>query len=244
MKSGRIGVGVLSLAAVVFLGACSEQRADLCDSPVSVAGYVLGFSQGLTNLDEDQFLGLRLDTLEVRDTVVALAEDANVDTSTVATELRVLFDEFSTEMDSYEWNIFDALSWATVREVITEIGSESTLKKANTIEASLIERCGLPESVSISDSTVDTLPFPEIPSPTATDPPTATIDENNEHRVTGEMVGNIFGLTLTDDQVVCLGRELSTIVDATGESADIARYQRQYQAAFDECDIDFTVPVE
>lgn len=239
-----MGACILSLAAVVTLGACSEPRAGLCDSPVSVAGYVLGFSQGLTNLDEDQFLGLRLDTLEVRDTVVNLAEESGVDSSAVARELRALVDEFSAEMDSYEWNIFEALSSARVRELVTEIGSESTLKKANTLEAALIERCGLPDGVTISDSSVDTLPFPAIPSPTATDPPTATIDENNEYRVTGEMIGNIFGLTLSGEQVVCLGRELSSVVDTSGESADVARYQRQYQAAFDACDIDFTVPVE
>ena len=239
-----LAASVMCAIASVGLVACSEPSASLCDNPVSVAGYVLGFSQGLTNLDEDQFLGLRLDTLEVRDTVSLLADDDNPEVVSTAGDIVLLVDSFTSEMDDRDWNLVDALSSARVRNVIADIGSDQTLEKANLLEAAIIEKCGLPDGVSVGEETAETLPFPVVPSPTATDPPTDTIDENNEARATGEMVGNIFGLTLSEAEVLCLGRELSSIVDRSGASTNRSQYQAQYQAAFDACDIGFTVPTE
>jgi hypothetical protein len=57
-------------------------------------------------------------------------------------------------------------------------------------------------------------------------------------------VGTLFSLTLTDSQVSCLGRELTDVVDRGFASDDLARYQAQFQRAFDACGIDFTVPGE
>ena len=239
-----LATSVMCVMASVGLVACSEPSATLCDNPVSVAGYVLGFSQGLTNLDEDQFLGLRLDTLEVRDTVSFLTDENNSEVVMTAGSLVSLVDAFTSEMDDRDWNLVDALSSARVREIIAEIGSDKTLENANLLEAAIIEKCGLPDGVSMDEGSTDTLPFPVVPSPRATDPPTNTIDEANEARVTGEMVGNIFGLTLSEAEVLCLGRELSSIVDRSGSSSNRGQYQAQYQAAFDSCDIGFTVPSE
>ena len=87
-----------------------------------------------------------------------------------------------------------------------------------------------------------TLPMSPIPSPTATDPIANPLDDSSELTVIGKMIATQFGLTIADSEATCLGTSLSGIYDVSGPNTDNAQYQRQFQRAFDNCGIDFTIP--
>ncbi|MFM9226208.1 MAG: hypothetical protein ACKOQ1_06225, partial [Actinomycetota bacterium] len=71
---------------------------------------------------------------------------------------------------------------------------------------------------------------------------TDTIDERSEARSLGTTIGETYGLTLDADQVLCLGLALEGVYDVTGSATSPEKYQRQFQSAFDTCEIDFEVP--
>jgi PIN domain nuclease of toxin-antitoxin system len=80
-----------------------------------------------------------------------------------------------------------------------------------------------------------------IPSPTATDPIVSSLDDSSELTVIGKMIATQFGLTITDNEATCLGLALSDTYDVSSTDTDNAQYQRQFQRAFDNCAIDFTI---
>ena len=86
--------------------------------------------------------------------------------------------------------------------------------------------------------------MPWIPGPTDTDPDSGLADDTSEIYALGEMVGTLFQLTLTPDEVNCLGDELVNVVDRSDATSNSAQYQSQFQRAFDYCSIAFTVPIE
>jgi hypothetical protein len=86
--------------------------------------------------------------------------------------------------------------------------------------------------------------MPWIPSPTDTEPESGLTDDTSEIYALGEMVGTLFQLTLTREEVECLGIELVNVVDKSDATSNSAQYQSQFQSAFDNCSIAFTVPVE
>jgi hypothetical protein len=70
------------------------------------------------------------------------------------------------------------------------------------------------------------------------------VDETSEIYALGEMVGTLFQLTLTPDEVGCVGTELVNVVDKSDATSNSQQYQKQFQKAFDTCAIPFTVPTE
>ena len=86
--------------------------------------------------------------------------------------------------------------------------------------------------------------MPWIPGPTDTEPDSGLADDTSEIYALGEMVGTLFQLTLTPDEVNCLGDELVNVVDRSDATSNSAQYQSQFQRAFDNCSIAFTVPIE
>lgn len=233
------------LLAGMALSGCGGTGGSLCDEPSSVAGFVVAFDQGLTNLEADQFLGLRLEALDASATVtLVMAESTSApgEVLEAARELDELFTDFIRRMEDANWDVSEGLASTETVELVSMIGSPRILERANLVESLVIERCGLPPIVPVDPDTVDSLPGPEVPSPTATDPPTDTIDERSEARSLGTTVGEIYGLTLDDEQVVCLGLALEGVYDASGTATTPENYQRQFQSAFDRCEIDFTVP--
>jgi hypothetical protein len=118
------------------------------------------------------------------------------------------------------------------------------LKEANNVESFVIEKCGLPEFTPNDENLFGTLPMPYIAPPTATEPPTGPVNQESEDIALGTMVGNLFGLTLSAEEVSCIGRELQDIVDVTSATSNADQYVQQYQKAFDTCEIDFQVPTE
>lgn len=243
-RSTAGGVGALSLILAVSTVGCAARVESLCDVPASVAGYVTGFDQDLGNLEADQFLGLRVETVAARATLrlVAADESADPEIRSAAEGLESLVGSFESRLDEANWDISVGLEDSATREIVDQIGSPETLKMANLVESLVIERCGLPPIVPNDPDTADSLPGPSIPPPTATDPPTDTIDERSEARSLGTTIGETFGLTLDDTQVVCLGLALEGVYDASGSATGPEKYQSQFQAAFDRCEIDFTVP--
>lgn len=234
-------VSVVCVIAATFTVSSCSAGPGLCDGVRSVAQYVTGFQQGLDNFSEDQYNRLRMDTLDALDTVRSISDMTGTTESAL---LAGKIEMFVAAMDDSEWDVTVALSSATANRAASALGTPETLGQANVVEAAVIDRCGLPTTVEQSDRTGETLPSPVIPAPTQTDPPTDTIDQASEDESQGRMVATLFGLTLSQDKVVCLGRALQDVTDLSSAGANLAQYQGQFQKAFDSCNIAFTVPKE
>jgi len=232
-----------AMCGVLIVG-CGPAPGSLCDQPASVAGFVTAFDQGLENLEADQFLGLRIEALgasSTLDRVLEPATEAPPDVVEATTALRALFVELVRAMEEANWDVDVALGSSGTVELVGSISRPDTLVMANLVESLIIERCGLPPIAPMDPDTVDSLPPPSVPSPTATDPPTDTIDERSEARALGTTIGEIYGLTLDDAEVLCLGLALEGVYDVTGSATSPEKYERQFQSAFDRCEIDFTI---
>lgn len=221
---------------------CGSRSADFCSGISSVAGFTTQFSQGLDNFSENQYSQLRTDTEKTRDAVnhVAVQYLDSSESSDLAKKINV----FISSMDKLNWDVSVALSDADAVNAALSLGSAESLTQANTVESLLIGECGLPSTVDGMNQVRDTLPSPSIPGPTQTDPPTNTISETSQDDALGSTVASLFQLTLSPAQTSCLGAALQGVVDVSGGSANLAQYQGQFQAAFDSCSINFTVPVE
>ena len=242
LLNGRFfAAATVSLAVV---GGCGVASSSLCDAPVSVAAFVVGFDQQLENFDSDQSAGLQPETMEVLVQADLLADDDSLgaETRKVARDVVDRVTRFADAMDDALWDLPTALAVESTVAVVAEIGSPATLADANLLDSVVIEKCGLPPLAPSDSGVLPTLPMPSIPSPTDTEPPVNTVNEESEARALGTTVGELFSLTLSDRDTVCLGRALSGVYDKTGTSSTEEQYLRQFQDAFDRCEIDFVVP--
>ena len=233
----------LAVTAVVLsfgITACAPDNDGLCGQAVSLPSYTTRFLSGLDNFSEDQYEQLRLDSLDVRDVLdmVGKLEQAG----DAVPELGDLVDRFIDAMDAAGWDVSVALSSKEAVDAAAALGSSSALALANEVDIILISECGLPSTLAPVGQTPDTLPSPSIPSPLQTDPPATPPNQESEDRELGRLVSTLFGLTLTEDDMLCLGSALQGVYDATTDEADLARYQGQFQKAFDSCSVDFKVP--
>ena len=222
------------------LASCSSNSDVLCGSNISISDYVAGFSQGLDNFSEDRYAQLRTESNSAYERTVNAVTDDSV--SAEATAIATKISAFITSMDTVEWDVNRAPDIAEAVEAAVDLGSESTLRQANAVEAELVKRCGMPSSGAPPTEGEVTLPMNPIPSPTATDPTTNTVSDISELSVIGKMIANQFGLTVSDSEGACLGTSLSGIYDVSGPETNNAQYQRQFQRAFDGCGIVFSVP--
>ncbi len=200
------------------------------------------FIQGLNNFSEDQYENLRVDSLRTRETIVTVFEQSpdNPDVGAVLQKI----DRFILAMELSDWDVSVALNDTEANEAAEVLGSSETISQANVVDALVIAQCGLPSTFVPNDPTVETLPMPWIPSPTATEPETEFLEDESERYALGLVVGTLFKLTLSDDDVLCLGTELVGIVDESDVDSNAAQYQQQFQRAFDNCSIGFIVPSE
>lgn len=228
--------------ACLVLTACGGDDLSLCDKALSVPSFTMRFSQGLDNFSEDQYEQLRLDSLDALE-MTALVADANPGNEAAGRVLS-LIENFITEMDDSGWDVSVALTRRGAVSAATTLGSPDTLAIANEVDALVIAECGLPSTLAPVLVPDYTLPMPTIPSPTQTDPPATPPNQESENRELGRTVATLFGLTIAEKDLVCLGSELQDIVDVTGPDAGLGQYQGQFQRAFDACRIDFEVPVE
>ena len=222
-----------------LLVSCSSETEALCSSNISISDYVASFSQGLDNFSEDRYSQLRSESNAAYErTVNAVTDDViSVEATSVATTISA----FISVMDTVDWDVTRALDISEAIAAAEALGSESTLRQANAVEGQLVTRCGLPSSIAPPNNAENTLPMAPIPSPTATDPIVSPLDDSSELTVIGKMIATQFGLTITDNEATCLGIALSDTYDVSSPDTDNAQYQRQFQRAFDNCGIDFTI---
>lgn len=234
---------VSMMVGVASLTSCSSSTSGLdCTSIQSVSGFVQRFSLGLDNFSEDQYEQLRLDTLDVFDTVNTAAQNSVAPDNAIKVAAKISL--FINAMDSVSWDVSRAINTAEAVKAASNLGAEATLRQANDVESFVIRECGLPSTIPLGSEGEVRLPDPSIPSPTATDPTTNTIDESSETFALGTTVANIFALTLDEPSIQCLGDSLVDIVDLSDATSNSAQYQSQFQKAFDDCGIDFSIPID
>jgi hypothetical protein len=231
---------VVALAAV--FASCGTSVEGLCSQAVSVPSFSIKFLQGLNNFSENQYEDLRLDTQSARQTVALVLELYPQDPNVVAVLEKIK--SFESAMQTTQWDVSLALGNSQAVQSAAVLGSAQTLEEANQIDAYVIALCGLPSTFVPNQEPVATLPMPWIPSPTDTEPDSELLDSQSEMYALGEMVGTLFQLTLSRDQVLCVGEALSGVVDTSDATSNSAQYQSQFQNAFDVCGIPFEVPMD
>ncbi len=220
--------------------ACSNSGSTLCERAVSLPSYTMKFASGLDNFSEDQYEQLRLESLDARDSLSLVAGEA--ESGSAASTLLEQVDEFIASMDETGWDVSVALSSKKAVDAANVLGSVSTLGLANEVDVFVISQCGLPSTLAPTGPSPETLPSPVIPSPLQTDPPSSPPNQQSEDLELGRTVATLFGLTIAEKDMLCLGAALQGVYDVTSEDSDLAQYQRQFQKAFDGCSVDFTVP--
>ena len=235
----QLRLSMVAVLAGFSLVSCSAESS-ICSDLSSVAGFTMQFSQGLDNFSENQYATLRNETFSARTSVnhVAVVHPESKE----AADLAVKINSFISSMEKLDWDVSVAIADSVAVDYALQLGSAQSLTQANTVESLLIGECGLPSTIANSDQTSETLPGPSIPSPLQTEPPTNTINEVSQDDALGATVAALFGLTISPAQTSCLGSALQGVVDVSSSNANLAQYQGQFQRAFDQCSIDFTVP--
>lgn len=239
MRRGVAAV-VLLLSALVTASCSVQVGSALCSGRVSVADYVVQFNQGLANFGDDETLTLEADSLSALD-VSLDARNAGGETGDAARSLAESIAEFVKVMNSWDWIISDALDDPRAVDSADALGTSDVLRRANTVEAYVIQRCGSVSTLAAPQETPETLPAPVVPAPDATDPESSAVNDQSGEYALGSTVGSMFGLTLTPVQVQCLGTQLQGVVDVTSAQAGPDQYQGQFQSAFDKCGIGYKV---
>ena len=224
------------------LTSCSSDSDSSCSSIISISDFVSGFSQGLDNFSEDRYAQLRADSNAAYErTVNAVTEESVTnEASAVAKKISSII----SVMEKVDWDVNRALDLGEAVSAAIDLGSESTLREANTVEALLVNKCGMPSTQAPPNESEITLPMTPIPSPTATDPTVDTVSDSSELTVVGKMIATQFGLSISDSEATCLGTSLSDVYDVSEPETSDSQYQRQFQRAFDNCGIDFSLPNE
>lgn len=230
------------LALIGLCVSCGASGADLCSQAVSVPSFSIRFAQGLDNFSEDQYENLRIDAGRSRETVLQVIELYPTDGSLVV--ILELIDDFILAMEESNWDVSVALSDQNAVSAAQVLGETNSIMIANQVDSYVIDLCGLPATFVPNLETGSTLPMPWIAAPTDTEPDSESIMDESELYARGEMVATLFQLTLSEQQVLCLGTQLAEIIDKSDATSNLTQYQQQFQIAFDDCAIDFVVPVE
>lgn len=243
----RTCASVVSAMSIALLASCGSAGAGECADISSVSGYIINLSIGIDNRAEDQYAQFRNDTLRAYDLTAAVAEgafDAPPETMEAAAVLAADLGEFINGMDKVIWDLTQAALDAETYAAWEAASSREALARANMVEASVIDRCGLPEVVAVEGDGPVVLPFPSVPSPTATDPPMSAIDEDSEALAIGRVLAETYLLELDDTQMLCLGRQMQNFENMVSPNYDAERYLSQFRRAFSNCFIEFELPDE
>lgn len=232
---------LVPFVGVSLLGACSNAF-NACEEAVSVPTFVLRFAQGLDNFGEDSYETLRIDTLRTKATLeMALSSNPG---NSAAQRLLDDVDDFVAAMDDSLWDVSLALGDERALLSAETFGSAATLALANEVDALVIAECGLPLVLEPNSEPPATLPMPDSPGVNDPDIDADLVDTESEQYALGLVVGTSFGLTLSQEEVMCLGGRLTEVVDRSDATSNRTQYLSQFQIAFDECDIDFQVPTD
>jgi len=231
----------LVVVSLMGLQSCTGgETSPLCSGRSSVSEYVLRFGQGLANFDDSSALNLEADSVSALD--VALAARDSDQTNPSAESLAAKIGTFVGIMNSHDWIITEALDDPKAIASSDALGTQDSLREANTIEALVLTSCGSSPTLAAPLDSVETLPPPSYQKPTETVPEAAVPDDVSDATALGRAVAIQFGLTLTQEQVTCLGVELQKVSDGTESFSSPQQYQQQFQTAFDACKIAFEVP--
>lgn len=232
---------VVVAVTVLGLQSCSGGEASpLCTGRTSVPEFVLRFGQGLANFDDASALNLEADSVSALDVALAARDAEQAGQSAESLSARI--GAFVGVMNSHDWIISEALDDPKAIAASDDLGTEDALREANTVEALVLSSCGSSPTLAAPIDSVETLPPPSFQQPSDTLPEAAAPDDVSDAAALGRAVAIQFGLTLTQEQVTCLGVELQNVSDGTESFSSPQQYQSQFQGAFDKCGIGFEVP--
>lgn len=225
----------------VLVSCSSSDSLPVCTSTMDISRILnrLGSESdmvgGMTSSDLHNDLERSLYVLEL------LTKSASSDVTARVTQVKTALLDLSAALDEVDWDIATAATNSKVQSALAAF-SDKTVADASVIVSDYTQSlCGTKSSIAISND-ASTLPLPIQPSPTATDPPMGLTDNASDAHATGLLVATLFGITATEVQINCLGAALQGIQDVTSASETLEQYQRQFQKAFDSCEIDFRVP--
>ena len=238
-RSNRFLVFCTVLIAPSLLVSCASNSESLCTNKGSVAAVVVSLQQGLENFSESELLILRIELSSAIDTSVQVAKSNSevID----AVKFSISAKKLMTKLDEISWSLSEVLISEAVISASRNLSTSESLRQANVVESFIIGQCGM---TSVVENVVvpDTLPMPGIAAPTATDPPTNTINQQSENEATGMVLASIFGLSLSIGEAACLGSAMDGVVDVTAVGGSVDQYSAQFQKAFNGCNIDFVIP--
>jgi len=244
MTKRSFSVVLLAFLAVSLFASCSQQTRRNCVGSSSVAAFVVGLRQGLSEVSQNEFSQFRLDTLDVYETVSSFVKDKDKEIAVAAKLLQQDLADFVRFLDYVQWDVSKVDDSTIAVLLVKKLSDSSALSNANQIELALINKCGVSSSVPGSLDSSLRLPDVSFPPVNDTDPPANITNDESEATAIGSMIATVFGLTLSQNQIKCLGEALSGVYDATSADANMAQYQMQFQKAFDTCAIAFTVPTD
>lgn len=234
-------VGVLGGA--VSLSACSSgAQTTVCDNVESLS-LAVGTLRGGVDVLSDQVAG-DLDS-RITDSLVmleSLAVEAPTGVTEKITALQSSLADAQEAFDAVGWDFAAAQSDSAVLDAMQQFDGTDVIANVTTISNYVNGICATDGSIGPTSDGLGTLPAPEISTLPVTDPPTGVADNGSDARALGFEIATAFGITASEDELVCLGTKLQEVVDVSGEQSSTGAYNRQFQAAFDACGIDFTVP--
>lgn len=233
------------LAVTVFgVSACSSNSDALCAPDQSVGVVASAIAIGQYQFDEtDGGATLRLAVLSSLSQLEIVAVEAPTELSEQSVIVKDYFETFLEVSDELLWDGVLMSSDVRLDDVVSGLNSDSGVYATTAVDSYIASECVDLDSGGFDpDPGLPTLPPPPISSPTATDPPIEMLDVDNEARALGETIAALFGLEIESEVALCLGRALSEVADASGQSS--AEYQAQFQVAFDACGLEYTIPVD
>jgi hypothetical protein len=227
------------LAVALSTGSCSGKSVTFCSQSVSVAGLTTLLSHGLDDIPESQYPALQKDLSFAYNAAFETMKDE--ETSSDATRLGVKLQKFIKIMEGLDWDFSAALLNEEAISAANDLGTSESLLQANAVESFVITHCGMPSTIA-NDLSADTLPFPSIASPTATDPPLNAINQDSEYIATGKLLGSIYGANVNDEEAKCIGSALNGVYDISSSDSNISQYVSQFQKAFTACGVNIVIP--
>ena len=238
------GGAIAMLAPLVFTGCGSADNDALCGPSRSVGAVASVIAIGAFEFDEtDGGSSLRLEVLSALSQLEVVVDNAEPDLVSQAEILKRDFERFLDVADELNWDDIAMSNDVVIDDVGVDLNSDAGVYATSAVDSYISGECKFENGESVTDNpALPTLPAPAIPSPTATDPPMEMVDGDEEARALGETIAALFGLELTPDLSMCLGKTMSEIPDGT-TTASPSEYQAQFQRAFDACGIEFQIPI-
>lgn len=239
----KFAVGLLAAGVCVVAASCSTKKLPtVCEKIDNLSQAVGALRNGIDELS-GQYAG-ELDT-DISESLVlldSLSVEAPAGVVDNVTLMRAGLAEVQSALDNVGWDIEAAKGDTPAIQAVDKLRGDDMVTAVTMITNYVNGICATTGTVDPSADGIGTLPAQTIPTPPVTDPPMGTVDNGTDARAIGYEIATTFGITATDEQLECLGTQLQDVVDKSDETSTNGAYNRQFQAAFDECGIDFTVP--